>query len=108
MKNILYFFLTLVFLFDNAFAQTQDIKNDPDILPGVLRTPDNRFENLTDYPFEPNYMVIDGLRIHYLDEGPKDADPIILFHGEPAWRIWLDLENQINLFLNMIIVTSII
>ena len=75
----------MVFLFNNAFAQTQDIKNDPDILPGVLRTPDNRFENLTDYPFEPNYMVIDGLRIHYLDEGPKDADPIILFHGEPAW-----------------------
>lgn len=30
-------------------------------------------------------MEIDGLRIHYLDEGPKDADPIILFHGEPAW-----------------------
>ena len=85
MKNILYFFLILVFLFDNAFAQTQDIKNNHDILPGVLRTPDNRFENLTDYPFEPNYMVIDGLRIHYLDEGPKDADPIILFHGEPAW-----------------------
>ena len=85
MKNISYFFLILVFLFDSAFSQTQDIKNDHDILPGVLRTPDNRFENLTDYPFEPNYMFIDGLRIHYLDEGPKDADPIILFHGEPAW-----------------------
>ena len=85
MKSISYFFLILVFLFDNAFTQTQDIKNDHDILPGVLRTPDNRFENLTDYPFEPNYMFIDGLRIHYLDEGPKDADPIILFHGEPAW-----------------------
>ena len=85
MKNISYFFLILVFLFDNAFAQIQDIKNDQDILPGVLRTPDNRFENLTDYPFEPNYMFIDGLRIHYLDEGPKDANPIILFHGEPAW-----------------------
>ena len=85
MKNISYFFLILVFLFDSAFTQTQDIKNDHDILPGVLRTPDNRFENLTDYPFEPNYMFIDGLRIHYLDEGPKDADPIILFHGEPAW-----------------------
>ena len=84
MKNISYF-LILVFLFDSAFTQTQDIKNDHDILPGVLRTPDNRFENLTDYPFEPNYMFIDGLRIHYLDEGPKDADPIILFHGEPAW-----------------------
>ena len=85
MKNISYFFLILVFLFDNAFAQIQDIKNDQDILPGVLRTPDNRFENLVDYPFEPNYMFIDGLRIHYLDEGPKDANPIILFHGEPAW-----------------------
>ena len=85
MKNISYFFLILVFLFDRAFTQTQDIKNDHDILPGVLRTPDNRFENLTDYPFEPNYIFIDGLRIHYLDEGPKDADPIILFHGEPAW-----------------------
>ena len=85
MKSISYLFLILVFLFDNAFTQTQDIKNDHDILPGVLRTPDNRFENLTDYPFEPNYMFIDGLRIHYLDEGPKDADPIILFHGEPAW-----------------------
>ena len=85
MKSISYFFLILVFLFDNAFTQTQDIKNDHDIMPGVLRTPDDRFENLTDYPFEPNYMFIDGLRIHYLDEGPKDADPIILFHGEPAW-----------------------
>jgi len=56
-----------------------------EIAPGVLRTPDGRFENLQDYPFEPNYMEIDGLRIHYLDEGSKDADPIILFHGEPAW-----------------------
>ena len=52
---------------------------------GVLRTPDERFENLEGYPFRPNYMMIDDLRIHYLDEGPKDANPIILFHGEPAW-----------------------
>ena len=52
---------------------------------GVLRTPDERFQNLKDYPYEPNYMMIDGLRIHYLDEGPKDADPIFLLHGEPAW-----------------------
>ena len=56
-----------------------------EIREGVLRTPDDRFENLKDYPFQPNYMNIDGLRIHYLDEGPKDADPIILFHGEPTW-----------------------
>ncbi len=56
-----------------------------EVSPGVLRTPDDRFENLQNYPFEPNYMEIDSLRIHYLDEGPKDADPIILFHGEPTW-----------------------
>ena len=56
-----------------------------EIREGVLRTPDDRFENLKDYPFQPNYMNIDGLRIHYLDEGPKGADPIILFHGEPTW-----------------------
>ena len=62
----------------------QEILSD-EVAPGVLRTPDDRFENLQDYPFEANYMEIDGLRIHYLDEGPKDADPIILFHGEPTW-----------------------
>ena len=56
-----------------------------EIKEGVLRTPNERFENLIDYPFQPNYMEIDGLRIHYLDEGPKDASPIILFHGEPTW-----------------------
>ena len=56
-----------------------------EVKEGVLRTPDDRFENLENYPFEPNYMMIDGLRIHYLDEGPNDADPIILFHGEPTW-----------------------
>ena len=56
-----------------------------EISPGIMRTPDDRFENLKDYPFQPNYMNIDGLRIHYLDEGPKDSDPIILFHGEPTW-----------------------
>lgn len=58
---------------------------EPELRAGVLRTPNSRFENLKDYPYKPNYMVIDGLRIHYLDEGPKDANPIILFHGEPTW-----------------------
>ena len=59
-----------------------------EIKEGVLRTPDERFENLQNYPFKPNYMMIDGLRIHYLDEGPRDADPIILFHGEPTWNLY--------------------
>ena len=56
-----------------------------EVSPGVLRTPDDRYENLKDFPFQPNYIDIQGLRVHYLDEGPKDADPILLLHGEPAW-----------------------
>jgi len=51
----------------------------------VLRTPAERFENLPDYPFEPNYVDLDGVRMHYVDEGPKDVDPVLLLHGEPSW-----------------------
>lgn len=57
----------------------------------VLRTPDERFENLADYPFAPHYVeVVDPaegtrLRVHYVDEGPRDAAPIVLMHGEPTW-----------------------
>ena len=54
------------------------------------RTADERFSNLVDYPFLPNYLhVEDGeggeLRIHYLDEGPADGDVVLLLHGQPAW-----------------------
>lgn len=54
------------------------------------RTPDERFGNLEDYPFEPNYLTTDDteggqLRIHYLDEGPVDGDVVLLMHGQPAW-----------------------
>jgi len=56
----------------------------------VLRTPDERFIDLADYPFAPHYLTVtdaDGtdLRIHYIDEGPRDAAPILLMHGEPSW-----------------------
>ena len=52
----------------------------------ILRTPDDRFENLTGYPFEPHYVdVSDGLRVHYVDEGPADATPVLMMHGEPSW-----------------------
>jgi haloalkane dehalogenase len=56
----------------------------------VLRTPDERFENLPDYPYKPNYLEVpDGeggvLRLHYLDEGPANGEPILLIHGEPTW-----------------------
>lgn len=55
-----------------------------------LRTPDERFDHLPGYPFAPHYLnVPDGedgrLRIHYVDEGPKEAEPVLLMHGEPSW-----------------------
>lgn len=51
----------------------------------ALRTPDARFENLPGYDFEPHYVEIDALRVHYIDEGPADAAPVLLLHGEPSW-----------------------
>jgi len=56
----------------------------------TLRTPDARFANLPGYPFVPHYLEIpDGeggrLRLHYVDEGPRDAAPVFLLHGEPTW-----------------------
>ncbi len=51
----------------------------------ALRTPDSRFENLPDYAFEPHYVDIDGLRMHYVDEGPADGPVVLLLHGEPSW-----------------------
>ncbi|MFX1378612.1 MAG: haloalkane dehalogenase [Promethearchaeota archaeon] len=51
----------------------------------LLRTPDELFENLPDYPFKPNYLNVEGIRIHYIDEGLKDAEAILLMHGEPSW-----------------------
>jgi len=55
------------------------------VAPGVYRTPDNRFDDLPDFPFAPHYGTLDGLRFHYLDEGPREAGPILLLHGEPSW-----------------------
>ena len=52
----------------------------------VLRTPDDRFTSLPGYPFEPHYAEVgDGLRVHYLDEGPPGASAVLLLHGEPSW-----------------------
>ncbi|OBJ52546.1 haloalkane dehalogenase [Mycobacterium asiaticum] len=53
--------------------------------PEVFRTPDARFENLPGYDFTPHYLEVDGLRMHYLDEGPGDGSPVVCFHGEPSW-----------------------
>ena len=52
----------------------------------AYRTPDSRFANLPDFPFRPNYHTLsEGLRVHYLDEGPRDAPPVLMMHGEPSW-----------------------
>ncbi len=51
----------------------------------ILRTPDERFVALPDYPFAPRYVEVDGLRVHYIDEGPHNATPALLLHGEPSW-----------------------
>jgi haloalkane dehalogenase len=57
----------------------------------VLRTPDAAFEGVTDYPFAPRYLNITDatsgvdLRVHYIDEGPREAPVVLMMHGEPSW-----------------------
>jgi haloalkane dehalogenase len=52
----------------------------------VLRTPEARFDGLTGWPYAPRYREIDGLRQHYVDEGPPDAEVTVLcLHGQPTW-----------------------
>ena len=57
----------------------------------ILRTPDNQFQNLPDYPFEPHYLEIGdrsadvGIRIHTIDEGDPGSQPVLMLHGEPSW-----------------------
>jgi haloalkane dehalogenase len=52
----------------------------------ILRTPESRFVGLPDYPFLPRYVDVgDGLRVHYVDEGPRSGPVVLLLHGEPTW-----------------------
>ncbi len=56
----------------------------------MLRTADDRFSNLVGYSYEPNYVELPDseggpLRIHYIDEGPESAEPVLMMHGEPSW-----------------------
>jgi haloalkane dehalogenase len=51
----------------------------------VFRTPDERFDGLPGYDFEPHYAEVDGLRLHYVDESKDGGRPIVCFHGEPSW-----------------------
>ena len=56
----------------------------PDIGP-VLCTPAERFDHLPDFPWQPHYTGIGGLRIAHIDEGPRDGPVVLLMHGEPTW-----------------------
>ena len=65
----------------------------------ALTTPKERFENLPDYPFLPNYVeTSDGLKIHYVDEGPKDGSVVLMMHGQPSWSYLY--RKMIPIFVN--------
>ncbi len=51
----------------------------------ILRTPEDRFASLPGFPWTPRYVEVDGLRLHYVDEGPRDAPTVLMLHGEPSW-----------------------
>jgi len=75
----------LALLLASALLGSPPMASAEEIRPGVLRTPDSRFVDLPGFPFEPHYVQIDGMRVHYVDEGPRDAEPVVLIHGEPTW-----------------------
>ena len=53
----------------------------------AFRTPDERFDGIPDFPFDPHYREVDGLRLCHLDEG--EGRPVVFFHGEPTWSyLW--------------------
>jgi haloalkane dehalogenase len=61
-------------------------------MPGsspVSRPPEERFAALPDFPYAPRYTDVDGLRIAWVEAGPPDGPPVVLFHGEPTWSfLW--------------------
>ena len=83
------FFITIFCIGIFQYSRNSEVNVNYDrfnlVAPGILRTPEERFKNIIDYPFEANYLIIGDTRIHYLDEGPKDGEIIFLLHGEPAW-----------------------
>jgi haloalkane dehalogenase len=52
----------------------------------IVRTPEECFGDLPQYPFAPHYVTVEGgVRMHYVDEGPPGGEPILLLHGQPTW-----------------------
>jgi haloalkane dehalogenase len=56
-----------------------------DVVMRTLRTPDDRFSALPDFPYLPHYGDVSGVRIAYVEEGPPAGEPVLLLHGEPSW-----------------------
>lgn len=56
-----------------------------EVADGIFRTPDSAFEGPPDFPYAPRYWMHEGLRTHYVDEGPRDAPVALLVHGQPTW-----------------------
>lgn len=54
-------------------------------MTNLIRTPEDRFTSIPDWPYEPKFVDVDGVRVHYVDEGPADGAPILMLHGEPTW-----------------------
>lgn len=81
---------------------SQEAKNESKSGMEFLRTPENRFENLPGYPFAPHYVYVDDyeggqLRMHYVDEGPKDAPTLLMIHGNPTWSyLFRDVLPYLN------------
>ncbi len=83
LRVLLYIFLVLAVIVAAGILLLQGATT---WTPGeVVRTPESRFANLPDYPFEANYVEAGGYRVHYLDEGPRDGEVIYLLHGQPSW-----------------------
>jgi haloalkane dehalogenase len=91
MKKFFTFLLIAGIVFIGLFHYIRNLDDDVNferfnvVAPGVLRTPEDHFNKITDYPFNSNYLTIGDTRVHYLDEGPRDGEIIYLLHGEPAW-----------------------
>lgn len=72
-------------------ASHADVPFEGPAVPLVVRTPDARFEGLPGFPFAAHYAELPNphgdpsLRMHYVDEGPRDAPVVLMVHGEPAW-----------------------
>jgi haloalkane dehalogenase len=80
----------LQYAIQHISLQISKLQFDREAAMKVLRTPDSCFDNLTGYPFEPNFLTISDpqlgeIRIHYLDEGPANGPTVLCLHGEPSW-----------------------